>query len=47
MSRRVLVMLFGIVLVGAIWAVRPTITRLSALRGPKQQLITQPRSLVH
>ena len=41
MFRRVLVMLFSIVLVGAIWAVRPMINRKqfrwSALRRPRQR----------
>jgi hypothetical protein len=51
MSRRVIVVLFGTVLVGAVWAVRPIINSqtvpVSALRGRKRQLIPQPRSLVH
>ena len=46
MFRRVFVIFFSL-LVGAICAVRPLSARLSALRMPKQQLITQSRSLVH
>ena len=52
MSHRDLVMLFGIVFVGAIWAVPAMVNSQSyscrpALRGPKPQPITRPRSLVH
>ena len=44
MSRRVIVMLFVTVLVGAIWAERPTRKPFgsSAPRGRKQQLMPQP-----